>query len=155
MARYAIIEEGIVTKLVEATAKFAKTQGWVACPEGDIGWGWDGERFLPPAPEERAPDQIRAEIVQATQARLDAFAQTRNYDGILSACSYATSSVPQFRAEGQYCVKARDATWAALYAHLAQVQAGELPLPQGYADLEAQLPILNWPDETSVTEGET
>lgn len=48
MARYAIIEDSIVTNLVEATAKFAKSQGWIACPEAGIGWTWDGEQFLPP-----------------------------------------------------------------------------------------------------------
>ena len=154
MPRYAIIEDGIVTNLVEATAKFAKSQGWVACPEAGIGWTWDGEQFLPPEPAASSPDQIRAEIVQATQTRLDAFAQERNYDGILSACSYATSTVPNFQAEGQYCVQARDATWAALYAILAQIQAGARPLPQSYAELEAELPILAWPDAAPSTEGE-
>lgn len=154
MARYAIIEDGIVTNLVEATAKFAKSQGWVACPEAGIGWTWDGEQFLPSEPAANSPDQIRAEIVQATQTRLDAFAQERNYDSILSACSYATSTVPKFQAEGQYCVQARDATWAALYAILAQIQAGARPLPQSYAELEAELPILAWPDAAPMTEGE-
>lgn len=48
MARYAIIEDSIVTNLVEATAKFAKSQGWIACPEAGIGWTWGGEQFLPP-----------------------------------------------------------------------------------------------------------
>ena len=155
MARYAIIEAGVVTNLVEATAKFAKSQGWIACPDADIGWAWDGEQFIPPAPEPIQPDQLLAQIVQATQTRLDVFAQERNYDGILSACSYATSTVPKFQTEGQYCVQARDATWAALYVILAQIQAGERPLPQGYADLEAQLPILAWPDEAPMTQGET
>ena len=155
MARYAIIEDGVVTNLVEASAKFAKSQDWIACPEAGIGWWWDGEQFVPPAPEPIRPDQLLAQIVQATQTRLDAFAQGRNYDGILSACSYATSTVPKFQAEGQYCVQARDATWAALYAILAQVQAGERPLPQGYADLETELPILAWPDEAPMTQGET
>ena len=72
----------------------------------------------------------------------------------MSACSYATSTVPKFQAEGQYCVQARDATWAALYAILAQVETGERPLPAGYAELEAELPILAWPDAEPRTEGE-
>ena len=154
MARYAIIEDGVVTNLVEASAKFAKSQDWIACPEAGIGWWWDGEQFVPPAPEPIRPDQLLTQIVQATQTRLDAFAQERNYDGILSACSYATSTVPKFQAEGQYCVQARDATWAALYAILAQVETGERPLPAGYAELEAELPILAWPDAEPMTEGE-
>ena len=155
MARYAIIEEGSVVNLVEATAKFAKSQGWVACPEAGIGWTWDGEQFLPPTAVAGSPQALMAEIIGATQQRLDDFAGSRRYDGILSACSYATSTVPKFQAEGQYCVQARDATWAALYAFLAQVEAGERPLPAGYAELEAELPVLVWPDAAPMTEDET
>lgn len=88
---------------------------------------------------------LQAKIVAATQARLDAFASTRGYDGVLSACTYATSAVPKFRAEGQYCVGARDATWAKLYQMLAEVESGTRPMPTGFADVEAELPALVWP----------
>ena len=91
--------------------------------------------------------QIQASIVTATQQRLDDFAKTRNYDGILSACTYATSTVLKFKTEGQYCVEARDATWAKLYEMLAEVEAGTRPMPSGYADIEPELPALVWPDE--------
>lgn len=99
--------------------------------------------YVPPPPP--APEQIMAEIVAATQSRLDTFARTRNYDGILSACTYATSSVPKFAAEGQYCVDARDATWATLYQIMAEVQAGTRPMPAGYDDVAGDLPVLAWP----------
>lgn len=112
---------------------------------GGIGWLWDGETLKPPAPPPKAPEEIRAEIVAQTQARLDAFAQTRGYDGILSCATYATSTVPKFAAEGQYAVEARDATWSALYAMLDEVLAGTRPLPAGYADVEPELPPLAWP----------
>lgn len=88
---------------------------------------------------------IQNEVVARTQERLDAFAQTRNYDGILSACTYAGSLVQKFAADGQYCVQARDATWSALYAMLSEVEAGTRPLPSGYDDIESDLPILAWP----------
>lgn len=88
---------------------------------------------------------LRDQIIFSTQARLDTFSQTRNYDGILSACTYATSAVPKFQAEGQYCVQARDSTWAALYSILAEVEAGTRPIPAGFADVEADLPALAWP----------
>lgn len=88
---------------------------------------------------------LQAEIVTATQQRLDDFASTRNYDGILSACTYATSAVPKFAAEGQYAVQARDATWAALYAFMADVQAGTQPVPSGFEDVGPLLPPLAWP----------
>ncbi len=93
-----------------------------------------------------AADQaLQQSIVDATQQRLDEFARTRNYDGILSACTYATSAVPKFAAEGQYAVQARDATWAALYQFMADVQAGTQPVPTGFEDVEPLLPPLAWP----------
>ena len=88
---------------------------------------------------------IQDAIVDATQLRLDTFAQTRNYNGILSAATYATSNVPRFQAEGEYCVNQRDATWAKLYEILAEVQAGTRPMPAGYSDVEPDLPVLEWP----------
>lgn len=90
--------------------------------------------------------QVQKEVVYNTQARLDAFAATRNYSGILSACTYASSLVPKFAVEGQYCVRARDATWAKLYEILAEVEAGTRPMPSGYAAIEPELPVLVWPN---------
>lgn len=89
--------------------------------------------------------QIEAQFIAAIQQRLDDFARTRNYDNILSACTYATSTVPKFKTEGQACVNLRDATWAAAYAILAQVQAGTRPMPTSIADIETDLPALVWP----------
>ena len=86
-------------------------------------------------------------LTDAVQKRLDDFAATRNYMGILSACTYATSTVPTFAAEGQYCVGARDATWAKCYEILAGVEAGTTPMPSGFADIEPELPVLQWPGQ--------
>lgn len=88
---------------------------------------------------------VQEAVVQATQQRLDNFARTRNYDGILSLCTYATSTVPKFQSEGQYGVEARDATYATLYNLLSEIQAGTRPMPSGFADIEADLPSLEWP----------
>lgn len=90
-------------------------------------------------------EHITEQVVAATQKRLDDFARTRNYDGILSACTYATSAVPKFAAEGQYCATARDATWAALYAFMGQVQSGECAMPSSFEDVAPELPALEWP----------
>lgn len=107
-------------------------------------WLAEGNTPLPVDPP--TPEQIMAECVYRTQKRLDDFARTRNYDNILSACTYATSTVPKFRQEGQYCVNARDNTWATLYTILAEVQAGTRPMPSGYEDIEPLLPVLEWPE---------
>lgn len=104
----------------------------------------EGVDFAAPLPADVAA-RVQAEIVAATQLRLDTFAHTRNYDGILSACTYATSSVPKFAAEGQYCVDARDATWAKLYTILGEVLAQTRPMPTGFSDIASELPTLAWP----------
>lgn len=84
-------------------------------------------------------------VRSATQQRLDDFARTRNYDGILSAATYATSGIPKFASEGQYAVTARDTTWARQYEILDEVEAGTRPMPTGFADVEPLLPSLEWP----------
>lgn len=95
----------------------------------------------PPAP---TPEQIIAQYTYGVQQHLDTFAQTRNYDGILSVASYSTSTVPKFAAEGQYAVEARDATWAKCYEIMAAVEAGSRPMPT-LDELLSELPKLVWP----------
>ena len=90
-------------------------------------------------------EQIQKSIVDQTQARLDNFARTRNYDGILSLATYATSTNAKFQTEGQYGVEARDATWSKLYEIMAEVEAGTRPMPESFADVEPELPVLEWP----------
>jgi hypothetical protein len=103
--------------------------------------------IVPMSPEEQQAyfESLAEAIVQQTQQRLDDFAKTRNYSGILSACTYATSGVAKFTIEGTYCVAARDATWAKLYQILAEVEDGLRPAPSGYTEIEPELPVLVWP----------
>ena len=96
----------------------------------------------PPPP---TPEHIIALYTGAVQQHLDVFARTRNYDGIMSAATYATSTVPKFKVEGQYAVEARDATWAKCYEVLAAVEAGSRPMPT-LDELLAELPVLTWPN---------
>lgn len=99
------------------------------------------QAYLNPPPTE---GQILAAFTAAIQQRLDDFARTRSYDGILSACSYVASGVQRFADEGAYCVAARDATWAYAYQILADVQAQERPMPT-LEEVMAELPALEWP----------
>lgn len=96
--------------------------------------------------EELAADaeNLKNLIVSRTQERLDNFARTKNYDGILSAATYAGSTNPTFQAEGQRAVNLRDATWATLYTILGEVQAGTRAVPSGFEAIEPELPILSW-----------
>jgi hypothetical protein len=94
----------------------------------------------------RAQDAIVADVQALVQQRLDDFFRTRDYDGVLSAATYATSTVPKFQAEGQYAVNVRDAHWAVCYDILAEATAnGVVP---SLAEIEARLPALVWPDAT-------
>ena len=97
--------------------------------------------------EMRHRDQLKNSFVGMTQQRLDTFAQTRGYDGILSVCTYADSLVSKFSDEGSYCKIVRDETWSKLYDILAEVESGTRPLPESYEEIEPELPELKWPDE--------
>lgn len=105
-------------------------------------WKLEGNTPLPadPVPVETVIEAMTAKI----QERLDGFAKTRGYDGIMSACTYAASQVPKFATEGQYCVSARDSTWLAASIILNDVQAGIRPSPT-QDELMADLPVLAWP----------
>ena len=97
-----------------------------------------------PSVEEMA-EATKAQFTDAIQAYLDSFAQTRNYDNILSACSYASSKVERFSIEGQYCVDMRDLVWAMAYTIMDAVLTGQRPVPSEQ-ELFAELPTLEWPE---------
>jgi hypothetical protein len=145
MTRYQILPQGVLdTTTGTAIAPDLSSAEWQTYRQ----WLKDGNTPLPPdAPVPHVPtaDEIQASVVLATQARLDDFARTRAYDGILSACTYATSSIPKFADEGQAAVDARDSTWAVLYTIMAEVLAGTRPMPASFADVEPLLPALVWP----------
>lgn len=86
----------------------------------------------------------RVLLTDAVQRHLDATAQSRGYDGILSLASYAASPNPPFAAEGAAGLAWRDAVWLYCYQVLAAVQAGTRPIPTADA-LVAELPPMVWP----------
>lgn len=90
-------------------------------------------------------------ITDRVQDRLDTFAAERNYGDkrippMLSACSFSNSTNIKFRTEGEYCVLIRDLTWAALCQYIAELQTDTVQLPLCYSDIEALLPIPEWPE---------
>lgn len=86
---------------------------------------------------------IQAALTKAVQEHMDTTVQTRGYDNINSACSYATSTDAVFLAEAQACVAWRDKVWRYCYNTLAQVLAGERDIPTA-EELIAELPELVW-----------
>jgi hypothetical protein len=99
----------------------------------------------------KSPVQIANELlitkqqyITAVQHRLDSFANSRGYDSILSACTYATSTNPKFSIEGQRCVDLRDATWTTMYEIDANVANGTISQPTNIGEIIAMLPPLTW-----------
>lgn len=109
---------------------------------GAQGWTLDADKQG--ELEEKQKQAKLKDFVSSIQDNLDNFARTGSYDGILSACTYATSTVEKFRLEGQRCVALRDATWEAAYTILAEVEAGARPMPTETSDIKSSLPTLSW-----------
>lgn len=103
-------------------------------------------RQLPQPTPEEIEAQLQKQMTDAVQSALDDFAETRGYDGIMSACSYSNSTDEQFKLEADYCIKLRDETWRMGYAILAEVKAGTRAIPT-VEELIAELPVgsAQWP----------
>lgn len=111
----------------------------------------DATHIIDNEPVTITPEPIpptEAEIVQRLtteiQSYLDLGAQERNYDGILSLCSYATSLDPVFQAEGQAGVVWRDSVWRTSYQIMTDVKSGTRGVPTT-DELLAELPTMFWP----------
>lgn len=89
------------------------------------------------------PEGVQREVTLRVQSILDTFARSKGYDNIVSAASYAASTVPQFAAEAARAVLMRDNMWAACYAIMEAVKAGTRPLPT-VEEVIAELPALTW-----------
>lgn len=88
--------------------------------------------------------QVKEEIKKQIQNRLDTFAQSRDYDNILEAASFATSGISEFQKEGQCAVELRDLTWTKFYEIMSDVESGKREMPVSYSKIESELPVLNW-----------
>lgn len=145
MTTYTLTHEGYVirdgnTKVpIVDTLEFPNTN-----PDFLAYKSWLAAGNVPLPAQQPGADELITAVQQAVQQRLDDFARTRAYDGILSACTYATSTVEKFASEGQYAVQARDATWATCYQVMAEVQQGLRPMPT-IEQVLAELPVLEWP----------
>lgn len=144
MTTYKLTNEGYVIKNGDTKVPIVDVPGFDPHPETVAYRAWLAAGGVPESADAPSDEQMIAAVQQAVQQRLDDFARTRAYDGILSAATYATSAVPKFAAEGQYAVQARDATWAACYQIMADVQAGTRAMPS-VEQVLSELPTLEWP----------
>jgi len=142
MAFYsAFVFTGIQPEFDELTEKLVE-QGTEAI-DGKMYTVW-GKVPLSPEETTEAEMALQQRVTDGAQNRLDTFAKTRNYEGILSAASYSVSNNPRFTQDGLRAVELRDATWEALYVILDEIRAGTRPVPTGFESIVDDLPVLSW-----------
>jgi hypothetical protein len=94
----------------------------------------------PPPP---SPEQLKAMLVVAVQAHLDAQARAMGYDDIKTAATYADEpAVPKFQAEGQALRAWRSKVWAVCIDMLDRVTNGLRAAPT-VPELIAALPAFS------------
>jgi len=86
---------------------------------------------------------LTKKYMDAVQEHLDTTAQERNYGGILSLCTYATSPNTTFATEGQAGVAWRDACWTYATQVLSDVNNNIRTMPT-IEELIQELPTITW-----------
>lgn len=95
------------------------------------------------AEEAAAFAQLQVTYEQAIQQHLDTTAQSRGYDNMMSACSYAAGTHPKFSVEGRDCLAWRSSVWEKSYEILTAVKNKTRPLPT-IEEVIAELPPIVW-----------
>ena len=145
MSRVALIRDGVVANVIEATVEFAQTLGYDAAIEsetGGPGWTWDGQTLTAPVVETAAPtlDDLIAQTKASISAWLDSVVQAKGYDSIVSCASYAASTDATFKAEAEAAIAWRDAVYRRGYEILADI-------PDGVTTPEQVMALLPQPAE--------
>ena len=147
MKKYAkIINEYMLCEVgVGTNTEFYKSIGM---EEMEVEQAYNGEWYIKGyAPQKPAPteDEIQQYFEDSIESYMTTVVQTRNYKDIHTAASYCNSTNEKFRREGIACNKWRDDVWDKCYAILAEVKAGNRPIPT-LEEVIAELPKLDWGD---------
>lgn len=143
--QYAIIEGGKVANIIVWDGVEPLPEGWVSAPIPEdvtvmIGYGYDGKAFeAPPLP---VVTLSAADCEAALGSALDQGAQSWGYDGIVSAASYAASTISKFKAEADALIAWRDASWMWAESLLANLTTEGGKPPADVAAFLAAAPAL-------------
>lgn len=96
--------------------------------------------FLAYKPSEK---EIRSKLTEIVRLYLDDTVAKKDYDNILTACSYCNSTNPIFANDAKICIEWRDNVWETFYNILAEILAGNRSIPTD-KELIAELPTINW-----------
>lgn len=89
-------------------------------------------------------DALRDSYMSAVQMYIDSEAKKKGYDSILSACSYANSTIPKFKTEGKAALLWRDQIWDYCSVSFQEIQEGNRALPKDIQSFIEELPKINW-----------
>lgn len=138
-----------IAQIVSDDSTFPVASGlkWITCPDiCTTHWSYYEGQFILPAESDLSKQEVHAVFARLAQEMMDSKVRERNYEGIISACSYSTSSYPKFAAEAAACIAWRDAVWEKCYALLDTIKPGNAN-NLSEEDFLALLPSLTWPDE--------
>lgn len=79
--RYAVIQDGVATNIVIASAEFAQARGWVLADGAQIGDLWDGEAFTTPPPPIPTREDLKALRQSAVEAITVTTVAGNTFDG--------------------------------------------------------------------------
>ncbi|HAT1744794.1 TPA: hypothetical protein I8Z16_003035 [Legionella pneumophila] len=118
---------------------------WLDCPDDCTPeWSFNGSDFIAPMIPSKTIDDIKQEFNSGIQVYLDSIAKTKFYESSLHCASYANSTNPTWKAEGEAFIAWRDAVWIKAYDLLEQYEQGQIELGS-ITDLINQLPAIIWP----------
>lgn len=138
IAEYVLVDKNVNQLLSELHQK--------AIPEGTSPFdlGYKTPDILISEVDQVVVDRVLDLVKKHVTSQLNVFAQSRDYDDIISLTTYATSSQEKFRTEGQRGVDLRDQVYGALYGYLGMMMAGEAYIPKSVSEVDALMPALTW-----------
>lgn len=93
-------------------------------------------------PADMGEETLKDKYLAIVDNYLNETVKAREYDSILSACSYADDDTDKvFQQEGIACRKWRSMVYRKCYDILAEVESGKREIP---ADIISELPKLEW-----------
>ncbi len=106
---------------------------------------WEGKETLNPTdiPPQAVMTLFTLASVIVTK-RLDDFAKTKDYDNIVSLCSYVDDPDENLDKEGRRGRFLRSQAWTSIRGYQNQVLTGELPVPRTEKELSACVPEFTW-----------
>lgn len=78
------------------------------------------------------------------QTKLDAFANERGYDNVVTLISYETSGVKEYKADAKKGKEMRDQVWSATTAYVNDILADAKPIPKSITEIDEALPSIAW-----------